>query len=151
MREKSSIAVSAIENHPMRFVRLSLKRVAIFWTALGGNHISRMVIAEITGTSLFAFAGLGILWRRSAFGTGLLLVPFLVFPLPYYMTHPDFRFRLLLEPLALMVAGWVIMRISEAVENSYRRKLRTSAPKAVLQMRDLRHSQSHARKRDGFV
>ena len=108
MREKYSIAVKAIEGDPMRFVRLSLKRVGIFWTALGGRRISRMVIGEITAASLIAIVGLGIMWRRKVFGVGLLLVPFLLFPLPYYFTHPDFRFRLLLEPVALMLMGWIV-------------------------------------------
>ena len=110
MREKSSIAVKAIKGDPKRFVRLSLKRVGIFWTALGGRQISRMVIGEISGASLFAIAGLMMMRRRRVFGAGLVAIPFLVFPLPYYMTHPDFRFRLLLEPLALMVMGWVTVR-----------------------------------------
>ena len=114
MQEKSSIAMEAIKDDPLRFAELSLKRMTIFWTALGGHRISRMVIAEITGTSLVAVWGLVILWRLREFGAGLLLIPFLVFPLPYYLTHPDFRFRLLLEPVALLVMGWVMVRALSA-------------------------------------
>jgi asparagine N-glycosylation enzyme membrane subunit Stt3 len=117
MHEKSSIAARAIKGDPMRFARLSLKRAAIFWTALGGNRISRMVIAEITAASLFGVVGVIVLLRRRAFGAGLLLLPFLLFPLPYYITHPDFRFRLLLQPIALMLMGWAIVQAYEFPES----------------------------------
>ena len=111
MREKSAIAVEAIKADPLRFARLSLKRVAVFWTALGGRYgTSRVVIGEVTLTSLFGIAGLIVLLRRRILGAVLLLIPFVVFPLPYYLTHPDFRFRLLLEPLALLLTAWMIQQ-----------------------------------------
>ncbi len=110
MREKQAIAIASIKADPLRFVKLSLKRAAIFWTAMGGHGISWIVIGEITVTSLCSFAGLTLLLRRRFFGAKLLLIPFLLFPLPYYITHPDFRFRLLLEPLTLLLAAWLICR-----------------------------------------
>lgn len=108
MREKSAIAVAAIKRDPIRFARLTLKRAGAFWTALGGSGISSAVIGEITLASLLGAAGLVAMLARRREGGGLLLIPFLLFPLPYYITHPDFRFRLLLEPIALMLSGWVL-------------------------------------------
>jgi 4-amino-4-deoxy-L-arabinose transferase-like glycosyltransferase len=105
MHEKSAIAVAVIKADPLRFMRLSLKRFAFFWTALGGHGISRVVIAEIMITSLLSIAGL--LMQRKTSGL-LLLIPLLIFPLPYYVTHPDFRFRLLLEPITLILTAWLL-------------------------------------------
>ena len=105
IHEKSSIAMEAIKADPIRFLRLSLKRTGIFWTALGGHGISWIVIGEITLSSLFGITGLIVLLRQRTESGGLMLLPFFFFPLPYYLTHPDFRFRLLLEPLALLADG----------------------------------------------
>ena len=39
----------------------------------------------------------------------LFLLPILLFPLPYYMTHPDFRFRLLLDPLLTILSAYAVI------------------------------------------
>jgi 4-amino-4-deoxy-L-arabinose transferase-like glycosyltransferase len=108
MHEKSAIALAAIKADPLRFARLSLKRLAIFWTALGGHGISWVVIGEISLTSVCGITGLIVLLKRHTSGAKLLMIPFLLFPLPYYLTHPDFRFRLLLEPVTLILTAWII-------------------------------------------
>jgi hypothetical protein len=41
----------------------------------------------------------------------LLALPFLIFPLPYYLTHADFRFRLLLDPIAIMLGTYAIQHL----------------------------------------
>ena len=42
----------------------------------------------------------------------LFLLPLLVFPLPYYITHPDFRFRLLLDPLLTILSAYAVYRFN---------------------------------------
>ncbi len=107
MREKSAIAAAAIEADPRRFARLSFVRAGAFWTALGGHNISWIVICEITVASVVGVAALVLLIARRKPGAALLLIPFALFPLPYYVTHPDFRFRLLLQPVALILVAWL--------------------------------------------
>jgi 4-amino-4-deoxy-L-arabinose transferase-like glycosyltransferase len=107
MAEKTRIAKAAIKADPGRFSRATVKRAAIFWTGIGGGPVSWIVTGEIAGASLFGFIGVAAVLRRR--GDALVLaIPFLVFPLPYYVTHPDLRFRLLLEPIALVLAAWVV-------------------------------------------
>ncbi len=108
MREKSAIAVAAIRHDPIRFARLTLKRTGAFWTALGGHGISFVVIGEVTIVSLLGIGGLIAMLAQRREGGGLLTICFLFFPLPYYITHPDFRFRLLLEPAALLLSSWAL-------------------------------------------
>jgi hypothetical protein len=40
----------------------------------------------------------------------LFLLPLLLFPLPYYITHAEFRYRLVVDPLLTILAasafGW---------------------------------------------
>ena len=122
MHEKSAIAVTAIKGDPFRFTRLTAKRFAVFWTALGGHGLSWVVIGEITATSILSASSLALLRRRRDPFAALLLIPFLLFPLPYYVTHPDFRFRLLLEPLALLLGAWLIERLGRAVQLSRRQQ-----------------------------
>jgi hypothetical protein len=31
-----------------------------------------------------------------------------LFPLPYYLTHPDFRFRMLLDPMLLLLSAYAV-------------------------------------------
>jgi len=109
MREKAAIAKAAIEADPGRFARVTAKRAAIFWTGIGGGPVSWIVTGEIAGASLFGFIGVVAVLRRRE-DAALLAIPFLVFPLPYYVTHPDLRFRLLLEPVALVLAAWLLAR-----------------------------------------
>jgi hypothetical protein len=40
----------------------------------------------------------------------LLLLPLLLFPLPYYITHPDFRFRLVLDPILIALTAALVIR-----------------------------------------
>ena len=120
MHEKSSIAVAAIKTDPLRFMRLSTKRAAIFWTALGGHGISWVVIGEITLTSMLGISGVLVLLAQRKTGGSLLMIPLLLFPLPYYVTHPDFRFRLVLEPITLLLTAYLIQKIWQRLRPAQR-------------------------------
>jgi hypothetical protein len=47
----------------------------------------------------------------------LFLLPLLVFPLPYYITHPNFRFRLLLDPLLTILSAYAVYRLNSLRKN----------------------------------
>jgi hypothetical protein len=61
-------------------------------------------------TSLLGLLGLALLCRQSRTTALLFLLPIVVFPLPYYITHPDFRFRLLLDPLLTILSAYAVSR-----------------------------------------
>ena len=105
MKEKTDLAKAAIVASPGRFLRLTGRRFLYFWT---GWHPATPAIVgmEVTLTSLLGLWGAGLMiWRRRE-DAALLILPLLLFPLPYYITHPDFRFRLVLEPILLMLSGY---------------------------------------------
>jgi hypothetical protein len=108
MREKSQLAMATIEAGKMRFLRLSLRRFAQFWLNLDRHGSSVILTANIACTSLMSLVGLVLLIRRRATIGYLLAIPFVVLPAPYYLTHADFRFRLLLDPLALLLTTFVL-------------------------------------------
>jgi hypothetical protein len=108
MHDRSAVAMQAIKADPARFAVLTLKRVARFWMGRGGRRSLALITAWVTATTLLGFAGLVLLlWRRRALGI-LFAMPVLLFPLPYYITHADFRFRFVLEQLMLLLCAYAV-------------------------------------------
>jgi hypothetical protein len=110
MRNKSTLAMAYVRAHPGEFMRLSAMRVIRFWTGSGSEAKSGIVELHAVLTSLLGLLGLALVWRRSRTTALLFLLPMIVFPLPYYITHPDFRFRLLLDPLLTILSAYAISR-----------------------------------------
>ncbi len=111
MRNKSMLARAYVRAHPGEFLRLSATRVLRFWTGAGSEVNSGIVELHAVLTSLLGLLGLAALCRRSRTTAMLFLLPLLVFPLPYYITHPDFRFRLLLDPLLTILSAYAVCRL----------------------------------------
>jgi hypothetical protein len=108
MQEKSTLAKATIAAHPARFARLTLKRILCFWS--GVNLITNpIVVLEVVLTTLLGLGGAVVLIRRRSPVAPLLLLPLLLYPVPYYLTHPDFRFRLVLEPILLLLSALALV------------------------------------------
>jgi hypothetical protein len=43
----------------------------------------------------------------------LFLLPLMVFPLPYYITHAEFRYRLVVDPLLTILGAYAISGFHE--------------------------------------
>lgn len=102
MRWKSATAMQYIRAHPRQFLDWTLMRIGRFWTAATHGLI-------VTGAifSCLAFIGLAALWRaRQDFC--LYAIPLLIYPLPYYITHADARFRYVIDPLLAILAAYAI-------------------------------------------
>jgi hypothetical protein len=112
MRNKSRLAKAYIREHPGEFLRLSGTRVARFWTGAGTEVNSGIIELHAVLTSVLGLLGLAALCRQSRTKALLFLLPLLVFPLPYYITHPDFRFRLLLDPLLTILSAYAVYRLN---------------------------------------
>jgi hypothetical protein len=112
MRNKSMLAKAYVRAHPRDFLRLCATRVVRFWTGAGSEVNSGFVELHAVATSLLGVLGLAVLWRQSRTTAMLFLLPLLVFPLPYYITHPDFRFRLLLDPLLTILSAYAVYRFN---------------------------------------
>jgi len=116
MAHKTKLAAAYIQAQPGQFVRLSAKRVTRFWTGAGSRDNSGAIEAHAVVTSLLGLTGLGVLFKqarckeraRDHASATLFLLPIVVFPLPYYITHPDFRFRLLLDPLLTILSAYAV-------------------------------------------
>jgi 4-amino-4-deoxy-L-arabinose transferase-like glycosyltransferase len=112
MRNKSTLAKAYVRAHPGDFLRLSATRVVRFWSGAGSEVNSGIVEVHAVLSSLLGLFGLAALCRQSRTTALLFLLPLLVFPLPYYITHPDFRFRLLLDPLLTILSAYAVYRLN---------------------------------------
>jgi Dolichyl-phosphate-mannose-protein mannosyltransferase len=108
MRSKGILARDYIRGHPGAFIRLSAERVAQFWTGAGFAVNSGVVELHAVMTSLLGLTGLAVLYQRRRPLAMLFLLPLVVFPLPYYITHAEVRFRLVLDPLLTILSATAV-------------------------------------------
>jgi hypothetical protein len=89
------------------FLRLSSVRFLRFWTGTGSNDGSVFyAIHAVLTTSLGCLRVWRLMRERRRRLALLFLLPLMVFPLPYYITHAEFRYRLVIDPLLTILAGY---------------------------------------------
>jgi Dolichyl-phosphate-mannose-protein mannosyltransferase len=113
VREKSAAAKAYIRSHLPVFLALSVKRAFRFWTGSGNQNGSVVFIVHACVTSILGFVGLVMLARKRLPIAVLVLLPILIFPLPYYITHAEFRYRLAIDPLLTMLSACALSRLQQ--------------------------------------
>ena len=123
---KSDLARNYILHHSKQFTELTLRRVTRFWIGTGTQGGSWLFVFHATPESLLGLTGLWLLLRsgRTA-DAALFLIPVLLFPLPYYITHAEFRYRLVIDPELAILAAYSLVHF-------YRRLSTTSVSRAAL-------------------
>ncbi len=105
MAEKQREVLNFITRRPASFVRATGTHVVFFW--FGVESPTRILhFPELLFGIPAVLAGLG-LWvavRRRSFAALPFAVTMATFPLIYYVTHPDLRFRHLIEPELVVLA-----------------------------------------------
>ena len=107
MAAKQREALTFITEHPDIFVRTTAMRVLYFWFDV--ESLDRIVhFPEVLFgiPAIFAFAGLWLAVVRRQSAAFPFAAVFLIFPLVYYVTHPDARFRHLIEPEVLVLGAY---------------------------------------------
>jgi 4-amino-4-deoxy-L-arabinose transferase-like glycosyltransferase len=105
-----------LRRHPDEFVRLSLRRMAWFWS---GTYLlySATTFEFWTPGIVFGFSALSLLglllalWRRVN-GSALFLLLLTFYPAVYYITYPQGRYRHAIEPVLLLLAAYLIYEVS---------------------------------------
>lgn len=121
-QQKQTQAVQYIRENPARFMHLTLLRVLRFWSGSGSRSGSALFVLHACTTTLLGFSGLLLLFRSGRRATCLLfLLPVCVFPLPYYLTHAEFRYRIVIDPLMTTVGAVALERAICLVRASMRR------------------------------
>jgi 4-amino-4-deoxy-L-arabinose transferase-like glycosyltransferase len=107
MGEKTALAKTYIRAHPGEFLRLSGVRFLRFWSGAGTRDGSPVFVLHAVLTTALGAMGIWRLWERRRFRVAVLfLLPLLLFPLPYYITHAEFRYRLVVDPLLTVLAAY---------------------------------------------
>ena len=112
-RDKTTQALQYIRAHPAIFIRLTLRRIFRFWAGTGSLDGPPIYEFHALLTTLLGFAGLLLLYRNRmrAFAV-LMALPLLLFPLPYYITHAEFRYRVNLDPLLTLLAAYAVTQLA---------------------------------------
>lgn len=116
MKMEQRAAFQFIRENPGEFLGFFGERIFYFWAGnpqatlirswsmAPARHVAFMI------STLAAFAGLGLCWRRGGRGTFLLACALLVYPIPYYIAFPAPRYRHAIEPemlLLIIYALWL--------------------------------------------
>src|SRR4029077_5219021 len=109
MRDKSDLAKAYIRAHPLEFVRLSSVRFIRFGTGTGSEDGPAIFAIHALLTTTLGSIGIWRLVRNRRRSLAVLFaLPLMLFPLPYYITHAEFRYRLVLDPLLTILAAYAI-------------------------------------------
>jgi 4-amino-4-deoxy-L-arabinose transferase-like glycosyltransferase len=104
-------AMQFIRANPGRFVVLCMKRFLYYW---GGNPRSSLLQKAalknlfVITTSLLCFCGLGLALRKRAPGAWLFFWLLLFYPVVYYITISNIRYRQPLEPFMVILSVFLI-------------------------------------------
>jgi 4-amino-4-deoxy-L-arabinose transferase-like glycosyltransferase len=105
----TSEAIRFVRQYPGEFVKLCAERVVYFWDGSGMQYRGPVAPYWFPWSfSLFSFLLLPALWACSRLRIPywqLLFAVVLIYPLPYYLTHPPVRYRHIIEPeMVLLIA-----------------------------------------------
>jgi len=119
MAAKKREAFQFIASHPCTFVRLTLTRIAFWWTFIwqipGGTRLGAFAAAlGLFGfgmQSFLAFVGLTLAFRSGKPVALPFAALFLFFPLVYYITFAQLRFRHPIEPVMVILCVYALRKV----------------------------------------
>lgn len=106
---KAALAREFVYARPATFARMTALRAWRFWTGTGSRNGSGIFAMHAVFTTAFGLAGLALLARSRKYALAILFaLPVTLFPLPYLITHAEFRYRLVLDPILAMFAAYTL-------------------------------------------
>jgi hypothetical protein len=122
MARKKAQAIAYIEAHPRIFVERSLRRVIFMWTGfwsanrayLQEEPFDRINFFFCFPTTLLMIFALWKLFREQPDKAVLFALLFVIFPLPYYFSHPDLTYRQPIEPFIVTLVAYALAPAREA-------------------------------------
>jgi hypothetical protein len=111
MAEKQREAGDFVAQYPLRFAALTLRRILYTWTSLW-DFRARWTLDELgvphillyTILSLLAFAGFGWAIQNNLDGLVPLAILLVCFPMIFYISYSDFRYRHSIDPVVVIFA-----------------------------------------------
>ena len=113
---KTAEARDYIRSHPAIFLKLTARRIVRFWAGSGNTGTNVTYVIHALLTTCFGFLGLILASRRGLRSFSILMaLPFILFPIPYYITHAEFRYRLNIDPLLTVLAAFAVVELVRAL------------------------------------
>ncbi|HET9399476.1 MAG TPA: hypothetical protein VFO34_00870, partial [Candidatus Acidoferrales bacterium] len=91
-----------------QFAVNTLERIARFWL-IGRNGL----IYLVAPLAILGIVGLCVALRRAVPAAPLLALILIVYPLPYYITHPDMRYQHPIQPILTILAAYLLANRSK--------------------------------------
>jgi 4-amino-4-deoxy-L-arabinose transferase-like glycosyltransferase len=145
-REKARQAIAFIKTHPRIFLKNSFDRFLDNWAGTYDSHVDAWILtlhlnqADIwfcSAFSVISFAGMILALRANLLDSLPLAMCLLLFPIPYYFTHTELRYRHPIDPVMTIFAVYALVRLCSALPG------RTAIEKSSAAMR-AQDSQSEA-------
>ena len=126
VKSKTALAKQFVLDYPGEFLELTAKRIVWFWDGSAvryTNGIPALWMPLLYGTfSILLVPSLLLACFKRLHGWPLFLGAILLYPLPYYLTYGQMRYRHALEPLMLLL---IVYAISDTISR-FRSKPGTS-------------------------
>jgi 4-amino-4-deoxy-L-arabinose transferase-like glycosyltransferase len=122
--EEQRLAVEFIRSHPGEFVGKTWNRILDTWTAVDDSFEDRWIaslhligedIFLCTVFSLLSFAGLLLALRANGIEPLPLAICLILFPVPYYISLAEMRYRHPIDPLLTVLTAYAVSRAWENV------------------------------------
>ena len=104
---EGSVARRWIAEHPRRFITLTLRRIVFFWFGIPHQGEGKNVLFALL--SLLSMGGLAWAIARRIPGLFLFVTLVVVYPMTYYITFPQARYRQVIEPETPDPRGYVCL------------------------------------------
>lgn len=115
VQTKSQLASDYIRSHPGIFLEMTARRFYRFWAGTGNLSSSFTYEIHAMITTILGFAGLVLVYRRRSRAFAVLMaLPLILFPVPYYLTHAEFRYRLNIDPILTVLAAFAVTQMAAA-------------------------------------
>jgi len=137
IQSRQKTGLQFVREHPAEFIWVSLKRATYFWR--GTSLLARIpwywVPASFAVLSYLSLFAVVTMFRRKPYAWQVLLGVILLYPLPYYLTFNETRYRHAIEPIMLLLVAYTLERalayLVETVDGRSARTPRSAAAGAV--------------------
>jgi 4-amino-4-deoxy-L-arabinose transferase-like glycosyltransferase len=124
MEDRKQMALAFMHNYPDEFRELTWRRFQWFWdgTAVLYQSHEWWQPWEVWWLSVVSLLGLLFAITRRPPGWGLYLTAVLVYPIPYYLTYANAKYRHAIEPELALLGAYLFVVIYGEIEKSRKRE-----------------------------
>lgn len=122
-KEQQRLAIAYVKSHPREFIKNSWSRILDIWSAKDDSladgwvttlHLRNQDVWLCSVFSVLSFAGVILALRTHGMESFPLVLCVFLFPIPYYVTLVEYRYRHPIDPLLTIFAVYAVSRLWRA-------------------------------------